>query len=306
MLTIAYMTCRRNPRFEWFVDSLLRQNRKVQFTLIVVDRLREERDLAEYARSRGFNATSVAPKPSVWQGPHRLTKADYFAASNARNTAIALAADGYICFADDLSVLSSTWVNEAVVHMGANRAICGTYQKAHNMVVKDGDIKSMEHYTHGQDGRIAKWRGGERGPCDPRWFFGCSCGAPVEAFLAINGYPEICDGMGYEDSQTGIVLKNAGYDVWFSHRMATTESEEGHHEDVPMLREDPGQSPNDKSHALVNICRTISRFDNYFGDDGLRGLRQRVRAGEPFPIMGHPTTEWFTGTPLKDLPHASN
>lgn len=306
MITIAYMTFRKNPRFEWFVDSLLLQDKKVEFKVIVVDFLRDVRDLAEYARSRGLNAVSVAPKPSVWQGPHRLTKADYFAASNARNTAIALADDGYICFVDDLSVLSNLWLSEVAIHAKTGRVICGTYQKALNLVVKNGKIASMKHYPQGEDGRLMKWRGGDRGPCDPRWFFGCSCGAPVEALLKINGYPEICDGMGYEDSQTGLVLRNAGFHVWFSHRMGTTESEEGHHEDTPMLREDPGQSPNDKSHALVNMCRKLTRFDNYFGDEGLRGLRQRVRSGEPFPIMNHPTTEWFTGTPLKDLPHATN
>jgi hypothetical protein len=83
--------------------------------------------------------------------------------------------------------------------------------------------------------------------------------------------------------------------------MLTYESEEGHHEDRPFIRSDPGISPNDKSHALLNACKGASHFPNFFGPAGIRALRARTQAGEPFPKMGIPEHDWFTGTPLKDL-----
>jgi glycosyltransferase involved in cell wall biosynthesis len=299
MLTIAYMTNRRNPRFEWFVDSLTRQSRGHEFELLVIDFYAGERDLAEYARSKGMDAKSHAPKPTVWQGPHRLTKADYFAASNARNTAICLARGDYIVFADDLSVLTPSWFSRVIRAASGGYVVCGAYEKALELVVEEGVIINKRHHPPGTDARLRHQPTFD--PCPSNWFYGCSCGAPVEAFIKINGYPEICDGMGYEDAVTGDALKNSGHSLQYDPEMMTVESEEGHHEDKPFIRDDPGKSPNDKSHALLNICRGLARFDNYFGPAGIRGLRVLVQAGEPFPVVQIPEHEWFTGRRLRDL-----
>lgn len=303
-LTIAYMTCRKNPRFEWFADSIRRQNGFSEIELLVIDFYADERDLSGYARSIGLNSRSHTPKPTVWQGAHRLTKANYFAAANARNTAIALAKHSYIAFVDDLSVAAPTWLESVNEAASSNRIVCGSYQKVKKLVVSSGVVSSFERYFEGEDPRRLRHSDPVQRQCPPDWFYGCSCGAPIEAMLAINGYPEMCDGMGYEDSETGKTLFRAGYRTWFAPLMKTFESEEAHHEEPPFLRLDPGVSPNDKSHAMLANCRNARRFENYFGPEGLRGLRERVQAGEPFPVMTHPTTDWFTGELLAEMPHA--
>jgi hypothetical protein len=301
MLTIAYMTCRRNPRFEWFVDSLHRQYDGLPLKLLIIDFYQEKRDLSGYANSIFGTpiATSHSPKPTVWQGTYRRTKRNWFAAANARNTAICLAEEGYLVFADDLSVLTPNWLARVRAAERGGYVACGSYEKALKMVVEDGVIIAKTDHPPGHDAR--RKIKPTFGRCPSNWLYGCSCGAPVDAFLRINGYPEIADGMGYEDSVTGDALANAGFDLYFDPDMLTIESEEAHFEDEPFLRQDPGVSPKDKSHALLNICRNQSRFENYFGEMGIAGLRKLIQLGEPFPITRIPEHEWFTGTRLEEL-----
>ena len=104
-LTIVYTTARHEPRIEWFLDSLYRQPDGPSCKVIVVDPFRKP---AENASVRVVN-----PKPTVWQGPYRLTKQDWWAASNARNTGICLCDTDWVGFVDDRSVLIETWL-EAV------------------------------------------------------------------------------------------------------------------------------------------------------------------------------------------------
>lgn len=299
-MTIAYMTNRCNPRFQWFADGLKRQGADQSIEVLVVDFYADDRDLGLVGRERGLNCRSITPKPTVWQGKHRLTKENYFAAANARNTAICAAKSDYIVFADDLSVPGDRWLERARWHQRVGNVVAGSYQKVMKMVVEDGKLASFGEFEAGKDHRRAHQKY-SMAPCYGSWFFGCSCGGPIEAFLEINGYPEIADGMGYEDSVTGDALRANGRAIFFDKELLTYESEEGHHEDKPFIRADPGVSPNDKSHALLNLCRGVKRFDNFFGPEGIRGLRAKVQSGEPFPIVGIPEHEWFTGKPLREL-----
>lgn len=299
MLTIAYTTSRRNPRFEWFAEGLARQLNGDKPEVLVIDFYADERDLGAIGRSAGLNCRSMAPKPTVWQGKHRLTPSNYFAASNARNTAICAAKGDYLVLVDDLSVPGRLWYSRAKAARDGGYVVCGSYEKALAMVVEKGKLISMSYHEPGQDGRRKLSPTFGRGYGS--WFYGCSCGAPIQAFLDVNGYPEIADGMGYEDAVTGWALEANGYQLFFDPEMLTIESEEAHHEDPPFLRRDYGTSPNDKSHALLNICRGVKRFDNYFGEEGIAGLRRRIQSGEPFPVPSIPTHEWFTGKPLSEL-----
>src|SRR5690242_6444100 len=92
-LTIVYVTMRQNPRLEWFMDSLHKQSQGMEYTLVVVSRFGVEQ---LEINSHGKPYRVVRPKPSVWQGEHRLTKEDWFAASNARNTGLCLANSDWI------------------------------------------------------------------------------------------------------------------------------------------------------------------------------------------------------------------
>ena len=300
MLTIAYMTNRSRPRFAWFADGLKRQGADESIELLVVDFYADDRDLGQIGRDRGLNCRSITPKPTVWQGKHRLTKEDYFAAANARNTAICAAKGDYIVFADDLSVPGEKWLERVRWHAQVGNVVCGSYQKLKQMVVTNGELESYEEFEAGKDHRRTH-QVYSMAPCYGSWFYGCSCGGPIEVFLQINGYPEIADGMGYEDSVTGDAIRNNGCTIFFDKEMLTYESEEGHHEDKQFIRSDPGVSPNDKSHALLDICNGANHFPNFFGPGGIRALRKRIQDGEPFPKMGIPEHDWFTGTPLREL-----
>ena len=107
MLTIAYITFRQFPRFEWFVKSLRREcsDDFSGLQIIVIDG-RLWREGAETRKSElrdiagGMEFQHVPPKPTVWQGPNRLTSKDYFAAANVRNTAF--------CYSKGITWLSST------------------------------------------------------------------------------------------------------------------------------------------------------------------------------------------------------
>jgi hypothetical protein len=124
----------------------------------------------------------------------------------------------------------------------------------------------------------------------------------VETLLAVNGWPEaLCDGMGFEDCIMGIMLGNIGVHFQYHKGMMTWESEEGHVSNTSFRREDYGKSPDDKSHSVLNQAIMIKSHPNYFGDEGIVGLRRRILAGEPFPIVGVPEHEWFTKTQLKSL-----
>lgn len=294
MLTIAYMTMRKEPKIEWFYDSLLNQVSSGDVgRVVVVDFWADQISVDGYI-------WTTPPKPNVWQGPHRLTKEDYFAAANARNTALCLAPDGWIAFVDDLSVLMPGWLSHVKEAMNGNAIVGGAYKKVNKLVVENGIAVFYEEIPSGVDSRWGMGRSNRVVKMEGGQLYGCSFVAPVEALLTINGFPEYCDGLGFEDSLTGIVLENAGFQLRYDRRMLTLESIEGHFGDH-LKRIDKGQSPNDKSHAALALARRSNRFENYFGPGGIREVRAKVLAGEPFPIQNVPEHDWFDGQPLREM-----
>ena len=140
--TIGYITAREEPQLEWLIDGLERQARPGdEIELIVVDAL------GRLASSIGFRPikaitklVETKPKPTVWQGPHRVTAHDFFANANARNTALVLCSTTYICFLDDRCKLDPGWLDQ--VRRGEHErksAICGPYDKH-----EDGGL-SLDH-----------------------------------------------------------------------------------------------------------------------------------------------------------------
>ncbi len=296
----------------WFLDSLRLQqqtNQDLQVKLVIVDfHFNKETHVDQ-------SLVWVHPKPCVWQGPHKLTQHNYFAAANARNTAICYALDGFVAFCDDLSVLMPGWLNAVREAMANNYIVCGAFRKVNKLVVENGEVKSFDDHPAGHDSR---WKSGDDTKavkCHPNWLFGCSVAAPVNAFLKINGWPELCDstGIGMEDCHTGIALANTGHKLRYDRRMFTLESEELHHVDTPMLRMDknrgkvveisPGVThPDEKGHAVVRLLSGASRFDNDFGPfPDLAALRQHVLAGGAFPIVNRPTVDFYDQQPLSEL-----
>ncbi|HTX58469.1 MAG TPA: glycosyltransferase, partial [Verrucomicrobiae bacterium] len=97
-VTVAYITHRDEPRFDWFIDGLAAQLDGDAVEVLVVDGLRSPARCArveELAAGR-FVCRHVAPKPNPWNGPHRLTATDRWAAASARNSAIVHARGAYL------------------------------------------------------------------------------------------------------------------------------------------------------------------------------------------------------------------
>ena len=149
MLTIAYITNRIECNFHWFAHSLgnevLLGGKWKDIKVVVVDfHANIPGRKEQFQEAMPVEITHVTPKPTVWQGEHRLTNQDYFAASNARNTALCLAPNGHICYVDDISVLSPGWLSQVHICMQSNWIGCGSYMKVRNLKVQDGIIMSFD------------------------------------------------------------------------------------------------------------------------------------------------------------------
>lgn len=298
-LTICYITSRLEPKIEWFLDSLDLQDPQRQIKVAVIDFYAKERPDLWLEKYSPRIIRHLPPKPCVWQGEHRLTKEDWFAVSNCRNTALCVCPDGWIAYVDDVSVLVPGWLDRVRAAHAEDRMVFGAYKKVNNLQIENGNIINYRDYS--VDSRLGNC-GGKMVYCDGSWLYGCSLAGPVEAFLKVNGWPEdLCDGMGFEDVLMGIAMYNSDQKMSYDPGMMTLESEEHHHGGKVFKRSDYGQSPNDKSHAALSIARSSSTFPNSFGDGGIRALRQSILAGGEFPIKKHPEHEWFTSTPISEL-----
>lgn len=309
MITIAYMTCRQDPRIEWFFDSLHAQcsgdysNLRILIVDFFADLVGRRRYFQRLAHSP---IQHVAPKPSVWQGAHRLTSVDYFAASNARNTAVCYAPDGYLAYVDDLSVLLPGWLNAVEAATKTGHVVLGTYQKVRQLVVTNGVVTSYEDVPAGHDSRLSSLQG-RTGliHVGGTWLYGCSLTAPVQSFLDINGWDEDCDCMGAEDYACGHMIQQAGYQIYLNTNMRTFEADELHSEGKIFKRVDKPaiQGHKDGGHAYLHMLLHGGRrtAPNYFGEGGLAALRQRTLAGEPFPPATVPQHDWRDGQPLSEM-----
>ena len=300
-LTICYVTCRQRPRFNWFAQSIWNETKDFSnISFVIVDFHAIDRPLDGHLHPSITDTIWVPVKPNVWNGQFRLTKENWFAASNARNTGLCYAKDGWIAYVDDLSVLQPGWLNSVREAMAGNYIACGAYQKVKKLRVEEGVAVSYESFPVGVDSRLAQ-AGSDVWPCTGSWMFGCSLAAPVEALLTVNGWDENADGLGSEDYCMGIRLQNAGYTFRYDKRMMTLESEEAHFEEKPFRRTDKGVSPNDKSHAILKMAMESKYAPNYFGEGGIRAVRERALNGWPFPITGCPTCDWFDGEPISQM-----
>jgi len=301
--TVAYITCREEPNIGWFYDSLDAQlPADLKPDLVVVDHFMKQRFLPAphpELRRKLNRFVYTPPKPSVWQGPHRLTAVDFFSASNARNTALCYGYDSdYIVYVDDCSVLYGKWLESFMEASKSGEVILGSYEKC-----AINHINDIKWIVGGRDYRLDRTLFGKEVVCSPRYLLGCTVAIPVSALVAINGWPEFhCDGMGYEDCITGVVLSNIGLACIFVRDMKIFEDEPSHHVGQKMLRIDPGVSPVDKSHTMWERLKNVNYIPQDFGEEqSMLGLKARVDHGIRWPIPKYPTHEWFTGIPLEQF-----
>jgi glycosyltransferase involved in cell wall biosynthesis len=302
-LTVIYVTSRPDPKIDWFLDSLHSQiNDWEHVEIVIVDSLRGKRTEGTeinplFHRPKFRDVRIVSPKPTIWQGEHRITKEDWWAASNARNTGICLARTDWIAFLDDRCVLMPTWLQAIRNAMSQNYAVCGTYEKRHNLTVENGVIKNGGIVT----GRDNRFTGRENFPreVDGGYWYGCTNALPLEWALNVNGYAEdLCDGLSFEDIPFGMTLKNNHYTIQFDQTMQMIEDRSPGSLGAVMKRSDYGVSPRDKSHKVLEIFRSSKTSQNTFN---IREVREKVLRGEPFPPPSASHNEWFTGRPISEL-----
>ncbi len=295
-LTIAYITSRKEPHVEWFLDSLVPQLTE-RVTVIIVDGCKTSTtglDGAMMTETRSFVSPNpnieikhVEPKPTIWQGVHRITPEDWWAKSNALNTAIALCQTEWIAFMDDRSVLLPGWLDVIKQAMDGPYAVCGAYQKRVNMEVVNGVITNQGTLI-GSDSR----RDLPHPQLSKDWYGGHGA-LPLEWCLAVNGFSEdYCDSLGLEDAMFGHTLYYSGFEQRYDSRMKIVEDRTQGQIDGALRRSDWGESPNDASHAIVAAFQGQRTSMNSYN---LRSLRESVLAGNPFPPPTASHTHWYSG-----------
>lgn len=301
-LTIAFITSKEHPCFDWFMDSLNRalDRYKGIFEVLIVD--------AEIAKRPSSLTSShirhVAPKPTVWSGPHRLTKEDFWSASNARNSAFCLCQTTHIAFCDDRCVVMPGWLEAVFRAEKDNYAVCGAYEKRTGMTVENGVIKHGGIIT-GEDCRLAYLNKIGHGPnlfdAPGNWMFGCTFALPLEWALAVNGFEELCDSLSMEDVIFGMHLANAGYPIKYDPSMKIVEDRTPEHCGPVMKRTSKERWPNDtedKGHAALKKFGSEKRAQHQWD---LRQIREHVLKGGAWPIPTGPRTDWFDGQQLSDF-----
>lgn len=316
--TIAYFSSRLEPKWDWFFWSLRRELNNaaelVEFDIVVIDyhaqfqmEKRAEKLNACMPAGRDWEVHLSAPKPTVWQGKHRLTKKNYFAASNARNTAFCLAKNSYVVCVDDVSVLMPGWLNNVLHAVHHNYVVLGAYRKMNEL-----DCDKFGKVTHGKmESQDCRWeQGSDDGirPINGDQLFGCSFGCPLEEAMEVNGFDEICDGQGAEDYDFGIRLQRTGLKFFYNRNMLTYESEELHFakgnehftRDSKMTTFGGQQIMSD--HVLLNRVRSeIQRKTTLAQYSNLREIRRVLEKGENFPIPAEPAYDWRDGTALSEM-----
>ena len=320
-VSIVYPTVRDEPAFEWFADGLARQLPDgAEVELIVVDaRIDDERERRfERVVAGRFALRHVPPKPSPYQGPHRRTSRDCFAAASARNTGLVHARAPYVVFADDCAVPMPGWWRAVERAAPPGDVVAGAYQKRWAMRVRDGrfvegrlDESGVDaRWSLGDDARPVRIVGGQ--------LYGASFGAPRDLLLAINGLDELCDSIGGEDIQLGLRLEHAGATILYDRTMLTVESIElGNH--GPLFARIDRTLPErayrerladfgvrrravdgrfDSSHMVLDIVLGTGSWathGNYYW------LADLVPADYLRTVARFPATHWFDGCPLATM-----
>jgi glycosyltransferase involved in cell wall biosynthesis len=319
-ISIVYTTCRREPAFEWFADALGAQLYDEDVEVVVVDGCHDDERTARFnhAAAGRFTLVHVPPKPSPYNGPLRVTGAEYFAAASARNTGIVWATKPYVVFVDDAALPMPGWFDEVVEAARHEYLVAGGYQKHWEMRVERGELVSSRSEPQGIDSRWALGDDTRVVPLRGDQLYGCSVGVPRQALIEVGGFDELCDSVAGEDYQLGIRLTHAGLPLFYSRRMLTIESEEHHRDGPSFVRLEA--SLNEQAYLSrlkefgVSRRSTDGALDvSHMVLDIVYGRRQRRSIGNPYELgrlrpqdLGSlverfPERHWFTDQALAEM-----
>lgn len=309
-ITVCTTTLRKDPRFKETADSLFAAIKPpIEWEWLVVDGYLwydpHRKALLEDAVERRFPFRHVEPKPSLWQGPHRITSKDYWDACSARNTAFITARHPYVVFIDDCMEVEMDWFFQIL--RGINSAYAGTYIS----VDKDKKpIPGSEDHRPSMCPEAQYVAGG--------WLYGMNMGVPLAEALKVDGYDEMYSGQGgVEDCDFGVRLERAGCKVLWNPDSVVRQLTETHEaicgyggQSTFVGKASPSKP---KERVLKNGQTRFANeylIERLFDDPkrslpllvrGLYGLREMYWRGEPLPIPKGPRIDWRDGQKLEDM-----
>lgn len=298
-LSVGYITSREQCEIDWLLDSLLPQVQSDdEIEVLMID------GLSKYSFRSDFTRYSLVPaKPNIFSGKYRLTKENWWSKSSSINTFLCVAKYPNILLLDDRCVVMPRFLETIKTNQGI--ILAGAYEKRQHMTVEKGVIKNGG-IIQAVDGRQA-YVESNKIPipfhCGGEWLFGCCLSLPLEFALAINGWPERCDSLSFEDVIAGLLFKNNNFPMKFDPRAKMVEDRTPEKLGTPMRRESKERHPNDtsdKAHTTLRWVATATLSDN---DYDIKELRAKIQAGGEFPLPDPNKTyvDWFDGQLIRDF-----
>ena len=287
-LSVCTITAREQPRYEWLIRDLAAQmDDGDEIEVLIIDALTLARDLDLGRVPPGIEVRICAPKPTPYQGPHRVTSRDLHAIANARNTALCLASFDYVAFVDDRVRLGVHWLHE--VRKAQERrasAVCGPCHK---------DMLGVGRVTDDRADRAPLGRVN----CGGDWFYGGNFALPLDWALEINGCEEGTDPVGRQDRVMGHMLHNRGRRIDYLEGMSVL-LDRKLAKPHPFPRIGKGVPPGDKGRAIM--ARFAKRDRTELTPD-LGAMRSALLAGDWFPPHGATAQDpdWFDGRPIGEM-----
>lgn len=302
MITVCTTTLRKEPRFKETADSLVAMVKpNIPWEWLIIDGILwtdpHRREALAHAVDGRLSYRHLEPKPSLWQGPTRLTSKDHWDACSARNTAFITAKYNYVVFIDDCMKVDEGWFFQIIRAAQQNLAFAGTYVSvgADGVPVPDGGDHRKKHCPESQ--LVA---GG--------WLYGMNMGVPLTAALKVDGYDEMYGGArGVEDSDFGIRLERAGCKtLWMPESIVyqLMDSHEGICE--PAVRPKERKLKNGMirfANEFLTERLTTQDVNRYLPllPRNLTKLRQMYWNGESLPVPTAPTRDWRDGQSLREM-----
>jgi hypothetical protein len=320
MLSILTCTGRQNPQFKTLADTiafaagrlvpLMRDPNWLEWVVVDMQLWQNpearRQELSDAVAGR-IRTVHVPPKPTVWQGPHRLTKKDWWALNNARNTGLCYVTQPHVVLLDDCCAVTPEWLYWHLLAAQRKTALAGSFRSVTHAEIVDGMIVNVKPYDEG-DHRAIQTQSLSPVRCGGGWLYGLNCSFPLEAALEIDGYDETYDGQGgSEDSDHGVRLDRAGVKVFYCAQAPLYQLMETHEE---------------VCHSKARMQKTrvlagdgLEHYANEYLIEILHGrtgyrpltptllpvLREWAQAGEELPFIKYPVMDWRDGEMLEDM-----
>lgn len=295
MMSVALITIRTQPHFDWYISSLGKQTFK-DFELIIVDDRASHERYMEVLTQCAKNGVKLSwygkSKPTRWAGKRP-------ALCNARNTAFVVANRPYTVFFDDNGYAHPEMLARHVNWANFGLSCAGTWCTFNSGEPSDKlvEVKGLDgqHYYRGDigpygfEGRFKQVSVAM--PCAPVWLHGGNMSFPLEAALAVNGFDEMYDGeQGVDDCDFGLRIRRAGYKMVFdptcivyynltSHKLTQSEVAEVKPDKAKIALEAMARKPKEKMLADGKF-----HFSNELLIQELEGKPNRILANPNFEL----------------------